>query len=143
MMSLSFGPRGRLPNPACYSSRAAVLVARPCRTVLSARHSIVAQAAGGEQESDTALTGEWPVNWSLASYEDVGEFFQQEMFKDTAAPGTTLKDVMSTALSTVTADDRADSVKDVFKEASAESLCHCHGVRPSLPEAPSLHVIQV
>jgi hypothetical protein len=28
-----------------------------------------------------AVSGEWPVTWSLASYEDVGQYFSQNVFK--------------------------------------------------------------
>lgn len=56
---------------------------------------------------------QWPVNWSLASYEDVGEFFQN-MFKDTAAPGTQLKDVMSTTLTVVTPETSVENAKKLL-----------------------------
>lgn len=45
----------------------------------AARPSIAARAAT-ENES-TAVSGEWPVTWSLASYEDVGAFFQKNVFQ--------------------------------------------------------------
>jgi CBS domain-containing protein len=64
------------------------------------------------------LSGEWPVNWSLASYEDVGEFFQKSLFKDTAAPGTLLTDVMSTALTVTYPDVTLDAAKKLFSEVS-------------------------
>lgn len=75
--------------------------------------------AAQEQDADTSLSGEWPVNWSLASYEDVGEFFQQNLFKDQASPGTTLRDVMSSALKVVTPDDRLDQLGNLFNVVRA------------------------
>ena len=72
--------------------------------------------AAQEQDTDSSLSGEWPVNWSLASYEDVGEFFQQNLFKDQASPGATLRDVMSRSLKTVTPDERLDSLGSLFSE---------------------------
>ena len=95
----------------------------------AARCATVARAAQ-EQDTDSSLSGEWPVNWSLASYEDVGEFFQQKLFKDQASPGTTLRDVMSSAIKTVTPDDRLDSLGAIFGEVSRACLidlkrCRC------------------
>ena len=58
------------------------------------------------------------MNWSLASYEDVGEFFQNELFKDTAAPGTTLQDVMATSLTTTTPDAKKGDIKSLFSDVS-------------------------
>lgn len=74
--------------------------------------------ASQETETDSALSGEWPVNWSLASYEDVGEFFQQNLFKDQASPGTTLRDLMSSSLKVVTPDERLDQLGNVFNVVS-------------------------
>ena len=82
-----------------------------------AARSYVLKAAQ-EQDTDSSLSGEWPVNWSLASYEDVGEFFQQNLFKDQAAPGTTLRDVMSSSLKVVTPDERLDSLGNLFNVVS-------------------------
>jgi CBS domain-containing protein len=58
------------------------------------------------------------VNWSLASYEDVGEFFQKSLFKDTAAPGTQLTDVMSSALTVAYPDMSIETAKKLFNEVS-------------------------
>ena len=74
--------------------------------------------AAQEQDTDSSLSGEWPVNWSLASYEDVGEFFQQNLFKDQASPGTTLRDVMSSSLKVVSPDDRLDTLGNLFSVVS-------------------------
>jgi hypothetical protein len=61
---------------------------------------------------------QWPVNWSLASYEDVGEFFQKSLFKDTAAPGTQLTDVMSSALTVAYPEMSLEAAKKLFKEVT-------------------------
>ena len=44
------------------------------------RYAVAVRATetDGERES---LSGEWPVNWSLASYEDVGEFFENNLVR--------------------------------------------------------------
>jgi len=73
---------------------------------------------------------QWPVNWSLASYEDVGEFFQKSLFKDTAAPGTQLTDVMSSALTVAYPDMSLEAAKKLFNEVmlhhkASISCIHC------------------
>ncbi|KAL0033551.1 hypothetical protein WJX79_003142 [Trebouxia sp. C0005] len=70
--------------------------------------------AANEKEAD--LSGEWPVNWSLASYEDVGEFFKNSLFKEDA--GNLLKDVMATSVKSVTPDTTLDSLGNLFDSIS-------------------------
>jgi hypothetical protein len=70
------------------------------------------------------------VNWSLASYEDVGEFFQKSLFKDSAAPGTQLTDVMSSALTVAYPDMSLEAAKKLFNEVMLQrkmsySRTHC------------------
>ena len=48
-------------------------------------------------DEDAIASGEWPANWSLASFEDVGEFYTQQFLSEKAKPETSLKDAMSTA----------------------------------------------
>ena len=74
----------------------------------------VARAAEKKDEAD--LSGEWPVNWSLASYEDVGEFFKNSLFKEDA--GNLLKDVMATSVKSVTPETRLDSIGNLFDSIS-------------------------
>lgn len=70
--------------------------------------------AADKQDAD--LSGEWPVNWSLASYEDVGEFFKNSLFKEDA--GNLLKDVMATSVKSVTPDTTLDSIGNLFDSIS-------------------------
>lgn len=58
------------------------------------------------------------MNWSLASYEDVGEFFQNNLFKKGASPVSSLADVMTTSVTTTNADASVDSVKNLFGRIS-------------------------
>ena len=74
--------------------------------------------AADEKEAD--LSGEWPVNWSLASYEDVGEFFKNSLFKEDA--GNLLKDVMATSVKSVTPDTTLDSLGNLFDSISGVPL---------------------
>jgi CBS domain-containing protein len=86
------------------------------------RPSLVAspiRAAAAKAEADEGdLTGEWPVNWSLASYEDVGEFFQNSLFKDSASPGNSLKDIMSTDLTVVYPDTKIEDLGAIFSKVT-------------------------
>ena len=74
----------------------------------------VRMAAAQEAEQDEGLTGEWPVNWSLASYEDVGEFFQNSLFKASASPGNSLQDIMKSDLTYTFPDVSLDQVGSLF-----------------------------
>ena len=56
------------------------------------------------------------MNWSLASYEDVGEFFKNSLFKEDA--GNLLKDVMATSVKSVTPDTTLDSLGNLFDSIS-------------------------
>lgn len=95
------------------SARAVPIVnARPLLRVRNVQQ-VVTRAAN---ESEADLSGEWPVNWSLASYEDVGEFFKNSLFKEDA--GNLLKDVMATSVKSVTADTTLDSIGNLFDSIS-------------------------
>jgi hypothetical protein len=79
------------------------------------------RAAADTEADDEGLTGEWPVNWSLASYEDVGEFFQNSLFKDSASPGNSLKEIMSTDLTYVTPDTKVDDLGQIFAKVRRQA----------------------
>jgi CBS domain-containing protein len=74
--------------------------------------------AQDDRDTDTDLTGEWPVNWSLASYEDVGEFFQNNLFKESAQPGKTLSAVMAKDVRSVTPDTKLETLRSLFDRIS-------------------------
>lgn len=95
------------------SPRAAISVfTRPSLCVRRVER-LVTKAA---DKQDADLSGEWPVNWSLASYEDVGEFFKNSLFKEDA--GNLLKDVMATSVKSVTPDTTLDSIGNLFDSIS-------------------------
>ena len=78
-------------------------------------------AAAQEAEADD-LTGEWPVNWSLASYEDVGEFFQKSLFKASASPGNSLQDIMNKDLTYTFPDVSLDKLGDLFAKVGRSTI---------------------
>ena len=111
----------------------------------SARPMRVAAAAEAEAD-DEGLTGEWPVNWSLASYEDVGEFFQNSLFKDSASPGNSLKDIMSTDLTFTTPEAKIDDLGQLFAKVQSWSdlpvvICQQGAAFPTAGRLP--RVLQV
>lgn len=89
--------------------------ARPCtRTPQSsfARTSVITRTAN---EKVNSLTGEWENNWSLASYEDVGQYFEDNLFKEDASPGASLSDIMSKDITTTTPETSIDELKELFE----------------------------
>ena len=109
------------PATVARSSTLKIRSMRPVHAVFSrpmgqgkAVNRLVVRAA--EDKAD--MSGEWPVNWSLASYEDVGEFFKNSLFKDEAAPGNSLKDVMATSVKSVTPDTTLESLGNIFDSIS-------------------------
>ncbi|GMH35894.1 hypothetical protein BSKO_03762 [Bryopsis sp. KO-2023] len=67
-------------------------------------------------ESSDSFSGEWPMAWSLASYEDLGEYYERQLFKEEGMGGHFLADVMSTDLYTVRPDDTVESVGKLFED---------------------------
>merc|ERR1712124_88523 len=61
-------------------------------------------------DEDAIASGEWPANWSLASYEDVGEYYAGQVLKEQGA--NSVSGVMTTNI--LSADPTA-SVEDVRK----------------------------
>lgn len=95
------------------SARAATKVfARPSLRVRNLQRFVTKAA----DDKNADLSGEWPVNWSLASYEDVGEFFKNSLFKEDA--GNLLKDVMATSVKSVTPDTTLESIGNLFDSIS-------------------------
>ncbi len=109
-----------LPNALSQSSRKQIrstraltaVFARPSSCARSVKRTVT--RAANDQDAD--LSGEWPVNWSLASYEDVGEFFKNSLFKEDA--GNLLKDVMATSVKSVTPDTTLESIGNLFDSIS-------------------------
>ena len=97
------------------------LVSTPKSRARIAPLRVRAAAAAEEADNDDGLTGEWPVNWSLASYEDVGEFFQNSLFKDSASPGNSLRDIMNTDLTYIFPDTKIEDLDQTFAKVIAHN----------------------
>eukprot|EP01025_Chloroclados_australasicus_P026853 TRINITY_DN26673_c0_g1_i1.p1 TRINITY_DN26673_c0_g1~~TRINITY_DN26673_c0_g1_i1.p1 ORF type:complete len:213 (+),score=25.19 TRINITY_DN26673_c0_g1_i1:312-950(+) len=64
------------------------------------------------------VSGEWPVNWSLASMEDCAVYYKKKMFKEHVHPHYMLDDVMATELYTCTPESTLESLAPIFDKVS-------------------------
>ena len=62
------------------------------------------------------------MNWSLASYEDVGEFFQNSLFKASASPGNSLQDIMNTDLTYTFPDVSVKEAGNLFSKVGRAAI---------------------
>lgn len=73
-------------------------------------------AAAADQSVDLdGFSGEWPMNWSLASYEDCKQYYQNNVLKDQNQASAKLADVMSRDLTTVTPALSLQEIKAKFE----------------------------
>ncbi|GBG61572.1 hypothetical protein CBR_g22369 [Chara braunii] len=61
-------------------------------------------------------SGEWPENFSLLNYEDLGRYFEPYLLKPEHDPSSTVADIMKTAVKTVQDQDNLDDVLPKFEE---------------------------
>lgn len=111
--------------PVTVAGRKPSLISRPqaSRSLLSTgpRHLVqrgFQSVRAAADESSTTLSGEWPATLALASYEDVGQYFQDNVFNEDTPPGSLLQDIMSTDLSVTTPDSTLDELKAEFGAVS-------------------------
>eukprot|EP00250_Pteridium_aquilinum_P011587 c20174_g1_i1 orf=221-895(+) len=64
------------------------------------------------------LSGEWPENFSILSYEDLCKHYEPSLFKEEAQPHSFLADVMSKIRFTAMADQALEEVNDCFLSVS-------------------------
>lgn len=108
-------------GPRCAAPHAFIALPKTRFRAVCVRCPTRAAAAQAEAD-DESLTGEWPVNWSLASYEDVGEFFQNSLFKDSASPGNSLQDIMSKDLTVTYPDTKLEDLGELFSKVRCTFL---------------------
>lgn len=77
-------------------------------------------ASDAEADTDAMISGEWPVNWSLASYEDLGTFFKNQFFKQDM--NKTLGDVMSTKLVYASKDMSLTDAEELMAKSGVSGL---------------------
>merc|ERR1712190_222424 len=104
------------------------------QTVRGARfEGFKAHAAAGNQpnisdsiDEDVIPSGEWPANWSLASYEDVGEYYAGQILKE--EQGNMVSGIMTTNIVTSGPTDTVQSVKKLFDHVSGVPVVDSEGV---------------
>ncbi|KAL6768374.1 hypothetical protein ACKKBF_B38915 [Auxenochlorella protothecoides x Auxenochlorella symbiontica] len=96
-LSTSLAHVGRLTQA---SSRTRTAHTRP-----AARPRMLLSRASADVDADGIVSGEWEASWSLASYDDVQEYFNRRVLKEGQHPTTRLASVMSKDLRTVYPDD--------------------------------------
>ncbi|XP_077229147.1 uncharacterized protein LOC143862039 [Tasmannia lanceolata] len=64
------------------------------------------------------ISGEWPENFSLLSYDDLRAYLEPEIFKEKMQPSALLGEVMSTVIRTATADQTLDEIDHHFQMVS-------------------------
>lgn len=110
------GKSSSVPSLALSSSRTRGNIhRRSLRMVANASGAAGAGSAAGGDSSDS-FSGEWPMAWSLASYEDLGEYYEKQVLKEEGMGGHFLADVMSTELYTTKPEDEVASLTELFKD---------------------------
>merc|ERR1712072_1165967 len=82
-------------------------------------------AIGDSIDEDT-LSGEWPANWSLASYEDVGEYYAGKVLKEEQS--NNVSGIMQTNVVTAGPTDPIKAVKEMLTNVSGVSVVDSEGV---------------
>lgn len=96
------------------SVRSAVCRPNPLRICARSKWSSVVVRSNAEE----AISGEWPMNWSLSSYDDVSEYLSNKIYKEHIQPTYVLSDVMSTEVVTVKPEDSLAEIKAKFDNVS-------------------------
>merc|ERR1739848_922018 len=94
------------------------------QTVRGARfEGFKAHAAAGNQpnisdsiDEDVIPSGEWPANWSLASYEDVGEYYAGQILKEEQSHN--VSGIMHTNIVTASPTDAIKSVEAILNNVA-------------------------
>lgn len=82
---------------------------------------LVSNAVKENDDEDARLTGEWPPNWSIASYDDVHEYFRNNVWKDEGLATAIIGDVMAKDLTLTTPDTPLKDVEPFFGKVSPHS----------------------
>ncbi|XP_077250927.1 uncharacterized protein LOC143890218 [Tasmannia lanceolata] len=71
-----------------------------------------------DENPEGIISGEWPDNFSLLSYDDLRAYFEPEIFKEKMQPSARLAEIMSTLIRTATADHTLAEIDHYFEEVS-------------------------
>eukprot|EP00210_Caulerpa_lentillifera_P002536 g2433.t1 len=82
---------------------------------LSSRRALFLTRAS-DQDPEGSFTGDWPMNWSLASYEDISEFYGGQLMKEEGMGSYHLTDVMTKDLILTTPTTTRKELEVLFEE---------------------------
>lgn len=71
-----------------------------------------------DENPEGIISGEWPENFSLLTYEDVRAYLEPEIFKEKMKPSARLGDVMSAVTRTATIDQTLEEIDHHFEVVS-------------------------
>merc|ERR1712118_530184 len=77
-------------------------------------------------DEDAIASGEWPANWSLASYEDVGEYYAGRVLKE--EQGHNVSGIMTTNILTAGPTDSSQSLTKLFDHVTGVPVVDSEGV---------------
>ena len=77
-------------------------------------------------DEDAIASGEWPANWSLASYEDVGEYYAGQVLKEQDA--NSVSGVMTTNILSADPTASVEDVRKLFDHVSGVPVVDSEGV---------------
>jgi CBS domain-containing protein len=103
-----------------------VFVAPIRRPKASTIHRPVITHFSNERAADAVLSGEWPMNWSLATYDDIQSYYTNNMLKKSHKPSTRLSEIMIRNVVAANPDDKIDDVRPAFEKYTGLPV-----VRPS------------
>merc|ERR1712188_329443 len=87
-------------------------------------------------DEDVIPSGEWPANWSLASYEDVGEYYAGQVLKEEQSHN--VSGIMHTNIVTAGPTDSVKSVKEILQKLPGVPVVDSEGVCVGIVSARDL-----
>uniref|UniRef100_A0A1D1XTT3 Inosine-5'-monophosphate dehydrogenase n=1 Tax=Anthurium amnicola TaxID=1678845 RepID=A0A1D1XTT3_9ARAE len=85
-----------------------------------------------DENPEGIISGEWPENFSLLSYDDLRAYLEPQVLKDQMKPSALLGHVMSTEIRAATADQTLEQIDHHFEHVSGlpviDSELKCIGV---------------
>ncbi|XP_058095109.1 uncharacterized protein LOC131240706 [Magnolia sinica] len=123
MCSLPFPPKQSNTTTKSYSTLSSLNSRKNSLSKISktnrALHLQRARATVDRKELDEnpegIISGEWPQNFSLLSYDDLRAYLEPNLFKDKTQPSAILEEVMSTTIRTASADQTLEEIDHHFE----------------------------
>ncbi|XP_031484426.1 uncharacterized protein LOC116253634 [Nymphaea colorata] len=76
------------------------------------------ERVGLDENPEGIISGEWPENFSLLSYEDLRAYLEPEILKEEIQPSALLGEVMATVIRTAMADNKLGEIDHHFEFVS-------------------------